>query len=122
MLAPVVLPLERSAAPVGVQAGFGASMVSGTAAAGASGGEFSPSPSEPGGWAPGVAAVLPQVAPVAAAPAESSGGGGPVYLDGRLLGHWLSEHLAREAGRPMGGGVGFDGRMGPAWPGALQGG
>ena len=123
MLEPVVLPLERSVAPVGGQANRGASAAGGAAASGVSGGELSASPVMPGSsWAPSMAAALPQVAPVAVASGESSGGGGPVYLDGRLLGHWVSEHLAREAGRPMAGGVGFDGRMGPAWPGALQGG
>jgi hypothetical protein len=130
MLAPVVLPLERSAGSAGGQTGWSASGAGEAAASGASGVGFPASPSEQfgagppngAGWAPGVAAQLPQVAPVASSQDESSGGGGPVYLDGRLLGHWLSEHLAREAGRPMGGGVGFDGRMGPAWPGALQGG
>ncbi len=121
MPASVVLPLERSAAPVGGQAGLSAPAASAAATAEVPGGEPAPSPSAALDWAQAVAPQLPQVAPVAMAGGERAGGG-PVYLDGRLLGHWLAEHLAQEAGRPMAGGVGFDGRMGPAWPGALQGG
>ncbi len=71
--------------------------------------------------APQLAAAMPAMAP-SAEPAPSSGGeGGAVYLDGALVGRWLSDRLAREASRPGGGATGFDPRMGPSWPGALQG-
>ena len=71
--------------------------------------------------APQLAAALPTLAP-SAEPAQNGGGeGGAVYLDGALVGRWLSERLAREASRPGGGATGFDPRMGPSWPGALQG-
>ena len=54
-------------------------------------------------------------------PAGRGGGGsgeqrmGVVQLDGRLVGHWLSESMAREAGRPGAGTTFFDPRQGPAW-------
>ena len=54
-------------------------------------------------------------------PAGRDGGGsgghqmGVVQLDGRLVGHWLSEGMAREAGRPGAGTTFFDPRQGPAW-------
>jgi hypothetical protein len=43
------------------------------------------------------------------------GGGGTVMLDGRLVGHWLSEQMARQASRPPGGTTFFDPRQTPAW-------
>jgi hypothetical protein len=59
------------------------------------------------------------------APVEGREGGGPmqgdVYLDGTRMGRWIADRLAREAGRPAGGGTAFDPRMGVAWPGSLQG-
>ncbi len=76
--------------------------------------------------APAIAAplapALPSVAPVAEAGQEGGREGGAVYLDGMLVGRWMEERLARAAGRPSGGATGFDPRMGPSWPGALQGG
>ncbi|MCX7382765.1 MAG: hypothetical protein NT133_15415 [Alphaproteobacteria bacterium] len=72
--------------------------------------------------APQLAAALPAMAPSAAPASDSGGGGGAVYLDGLLVGRWMEERLARAAGRPSGGATGFDPRMGPSWPGALQGG
>lgn len=58
-----------------------------------------------------------------ATPSASAGPtGGDVYLDGMRVGSWLADHLAREAGRPQGGGTAFDPRLTPAWPGTLQGG
>jgi hypothetical protein len=41
-----------------------------------------------------------------------------VFLDGTLLGHWLSDHLARETARPQTGSTGFDPRLSAIWPGA----
>jgi hypothetical protein len=45
-----------------------------------------------------------------------------VFLDGEYVGHWLANHLAREANRPSAGGTNFDPSLGIAWPGAVQGG
>lgn len=62
-----------------------------------------------------------QRAPIAPLPrATESGGtspGGDVFLDGTLLGRWMAEHLAQEAGRPPAGLTGFDPRMTRIWPG-----
>ena len=49
---------------------------------------------------------------------ESGGngtGGGVVMLDGRLVGQWLSERMARDAARPGAGATFFDPRQSPAW-------
>ena len=43
---------------------------------------------------------------------------GPVYLDSQMVGRWICEHLAREAGRAPAGPTGFDPRAGMIWPGA----
>ena len=40
---------------------------------------------------------------------------GSVMLDGRLVGYWLTERMAREASRPSGGTSFFDPRQAPAW-------
>ena len=36
-------------------------------------------------------------------------------MDGRLVGHWVSESMARDAGRPGAGATFFDPRQSPAW-------
>ncbi len=66
----------------------------------------------------------PQPTSYAPPPTQSSNAssGGNVYLDGERLGHWVSNHLAREANRPSYGGTGFDPSLSIAWPGAAQGG
>lgn len=46
---------------------------------------------------------------------------GDVYLDGALVGRWLSRYLAREAGLPSSGPTGFDPRRTPQRPGATAG-
>lgn len=46
---------------------------------------------------------------------------GRLELDGAVLGRFVAEMLAREAGRPASGMTGFDPLVSPAWPGALQG-
>lgn len=46
---------------------------------------------------------------------RAESGGGAVMLDGRLVGQWLSEHMAREASRPPSGTSFFDARQTPAW-------
>ncbi len=56
----------------------------------------------------------------ASAPQPQARGGeegltGSVMLDGRLVGHWLSEQMAKEASRPPGGTTFFDPRQSPAW-------
>lgn len=43
---------------------------------------------------------------------------GNVYLDGHEVGHWIIEHLAREAGRPPSATTGFDPKLSAIWPGA----
>jgi hypothetical protein len=43
-----------------------------------------------------------------------------VYLDGMLVGRFVTAHLGREASRPSAGATGVDGRLSPAWiPGAI---
>ena len=77
------------------------------------------------------------MAPTAAPPVAAAGGspaapavigsaeGGPtqgdVFLDGTRMGRWVARDLARAASRPQGGSTFFDPRMGPSWPGTLQG-
>ena len=46
---------------------------------------------------------------------EGSGAGGTVMLDGRLVGYWLAEQMARDASRPPAGTTYFDSRQTPAW-------
>lgn len=46
---------------------------------------------------------------------------GRLEIDGALLGRFVAEHLAREAGRPASGMTGFDPLVSPQWAGALQG-
>ncbi len=46
---------------------------------------------------------------------------GRLEIDGALLGRFVAEHLAREAGRPPSGMTGFDPLLSPEWAGALQG-
>ena len=56
---------------------------------------------------------------------EQNGAGqiqGDVYLDGTLLGRWMSRALSREAGRPPTGGAWFDPRRSPLPPGRMIGG
>jgi len=73
-------------------------------------GASSPPSTQPTSYAP----------PPTQSPNASSGG--DVYLDGERLGHWVSNHLTREANRPSYGGTGFDPSLSIAWPGAAQGG
>ena len=54
------------------------------------------------------------VAPMRMA-AGPGGGGGTVLLDGRLVGEWLMDRMARDAGRPGAGTTSFDPRQGAAW-------
>jgi hypothetical protein len=70
--------------------------------------------------APAAVPSWPSVAPVEARESGASMQG-DVYLDGTRMGRWVADRLAREAGRPAGGGTAFDPRMGVAWPGSLQG-
>ena len=76
---------------------------------------------------PPLAPTAPQGAPLRsmAPPPQAQAGGGPtrgdVFLDGTRMGRWVSDNLAREATRPQAGNTGFDPRIGPTWPGTLQG-
>jgi hypothetical protein len=79
--------------------------------------------------------AAPSLASVASAPARASSASanaepkagtqgpveGDVYLDGMLVGRWMSRFLAREAGRASAGPTGFDGRRGQLLPGATVG-
>ncbi len=60
-------------------------------------------------------APLPSVAPQATQPSNGPTGG-DVFLDGTRVGHWLADHLAREASRPPAGATPFDPKMTAAWP------
>jgi hypothetical protein len=57
---------------------------------------------------------------------SAGGPGGPtegdVFLDGTLVGRWMSRHLSREAGRASVGPTGFDQRRNALLPGATVGG
>ncbi len=74
-----------------------------------SGLEHRAAPSRSPGFLERAAAPQPQPRDVG----ESAGG--TVVLDGRLVGYWLSEQMAREASRPPGGPSFFDPRQTPAW-------
>lgn len=80
-------------------------------------------PSQAGSSDESAAAKSPVGASSAAPPPRQAQGptGGDVFLDGTRVGRWLSDTLAREAGGPATGGTGFDPRLSPTWPGALQG-
>ena len=47
--------------------------------------------------------------------AAGSGGSGTVLLDGRLVGEWLMDRMARDAGRPGAGTTSFDPGQAAAW-------
>jgi len=51
-------------------------------------------------------------------PASSGPEMGNIMLDGQLVGHWMSDRLAREAHRAPSGPTGFDPKLGFVWPGA----
>jgi len=55
------------------------------------------------------------IAPQPTSRDQTEGSGGVVMLDGRLVGHWLSEQMARDASRPPSGTSFFDPRQSPAW-------
>ncbi len=63
-------------------------------------------------------------APAAPPPAAANAGPteGDVYLDGALVGRWISRFLTQEAGRASAGPTGFDPRRGRVLPGATVGG
>ena len=42
---------------------------------------------------------------------------GDLYLDGYMVGRFISEYLAEAATRPPAGATGFDPRISPAWSG-----
>ena len=60
--------------------------------------------------------MAPMAAPAAPQGGERESGGrmeGAVVLDGHLVGRWMAEFMASEAGRPQAGPNFFDARMGP---------
>jgi hypothetical protein len=83
---------------------------------------------QPGGVAqPGPAlgsAVAPTGAEASSAGSSATAGPmqGDVFLDGALVGRWMSRHLSREAGRASAGPTGFDSRRNALLPGATVGG
>jgi len=103
-MAPVVPALPRAAPP---------DALPGVMAPASAVAPASVSASAPGGSPPGVA--IPERKP------DGGPNQGDVFLDGTRVGRWMSDYLAREAGRPQGGSTGFDPRMSPGWPGTLQG-
>ncbi len=64
-------------------------------------------------------AALPEERKHGAADAASAMG--DVILDGMRVGRWMAKHLAHEASQPQGGSTFHDPRMGPVFPGSLQG-
>ncbi len=84
---------------------------------------MSPVPAVTAALAPPVPPVASRPAPSYAPPASSSRAKessmrGDVFLDGVRVGRWMSEQMARDAGRPNTGPTGFDPRRSAAWPGA----
>ena len=84
---------------------------------------ISPVPGGPAALAPPVPPAASRPAPSYAPPASSSRAKessmrGDVFLDGARVGRWMSEQMARDAGRPNTGPTGFDPRRSAAWPGA----
>jgi len=57
-----------------------------------------------------------------AAPRDAGPNGGDVFLDGMLVGRWMSRFLNREVGRASAGPTGFDARRGMLLPGVTVGG
>ncbi len=84
---------------------------------------MSPVTGVPAALAPPVSPAASRPAPSYAPPASSSRAKessmrGDVFLDGARVGRWMSEQMARDAGRPNTGPTGFDPRRSAAWPGA----
>lgn len=84
---------------------------------------MSPAQERPAALPQTIPAAAPRPAPSYAPPASSSrtregSMRGDVFLDGARVGRWMSEQMARDAGRPNTGPTGFDPRRSAAWPGA----
>jgi hypothetical protein len=121
--APLPAPL-----PVSVLQGAGAPPAPGPAYA-APGAPASPQEDSPGAEAMGQMPMAPPTAPPSrpAAPMSVSRPApgpneGDVFLDGQLVGRWMSRFLNREAGRASSGPTGFDARRGQLMPGPTVGG
>lgn len=80
---------------------------------------MAPSMSLPGPHAANQVYVHPptqgSAAPQAAARDDAQGMSGTVMLDGRQVGQWITDQLARQASRPPSGTTFFDPKQGPAW-------
>jgi hypothetical protein len=78
------------------------------------------------GAAPQAGAVSPsvpaQTAPLRAESYDDKPNEGDVFLDGMLVGRWMSKFLNREAARASAGPTGFDARRGQLLPGVTVGG
>lgn len=120
-LASLMTPNEATALPqtwAPAQPAFIAEPITATPALPAA----APSAANNGGGPWSAMAPERSLAPPPSAMGQSFPAGGDVFLDGVRMGHWVSEHLAREAGRPQRGGTAFDPRLSARWPGSLQGG
>lgn len=74
---------------------------------------------------PGIGSAVAQTGADASGAGSSDAAGptqGDVFLDGALVGRWMSRHLSREAGRASAGPTGFDSRRNALLPGATVGG
>jgi hypothetical protein len=81
----------------------------------------------PPAWAAPPASAAPLAQDRASPPpGMAQGGSGPhegdVFLDGMMLGRWMSRFLSQQAGRAHSGPTGFDPRRGRVLPGATVGG
>ncbi len=65
---------------------------------------------------PRQAPVAPMMSPSSPSPTE-----GDIFLDGALMGRWMSKHLTAQVGRASAGPTGFDPRRGRLLPGATVG-
>ena len=87
-------------------------------------GRMAPAPARPVATFSPVSSIAPPASPSYAPPAAASPRArdtsmrGDVFFDGTRVGRWMSEQMARDAGRPNTGPTGFDPRRNPAWPGA----
>ena len=82
-----------------------------------------PTPAKPAAIFSPTSSVAPPASPSYAPPAASprtreTSVRGDVFFDGVRVGRWMSEQMARDAGRPNTGPTGFDPRRSPTWPGA----
>ena len=71
--------------------------------------------------APTVPVAASAQAPAPAREPDAAEAGGEPMVDGVRLSRWLADQLAHAIARPQAGITGFDARLAPGWPGAMQG-